>query len=159
MATLRPPVAAAVVAALGATAVLAAPPPGPEVEAARPPVPPLPPLTLALVEFWAVPVVPDSAVAWDEEPELALDLAVPTAVAGPVSPLGAAVVGGVGVWAALEAGGMVAGTELDVELVWATAAPPQNTRRAAMSAPTEADTLEIFRAEPGLPVFMLIPCR
>ena len=102
-------------------------------------------------------------MASEEDPELARLVAWPELVAAPVSPLGAAVVGGVGgVWAAVTGvveEGMVAGTELDVVLVWATAAPPQNTRRAAMRAPTEADTLEILRAEPGLPVFMLIPCR
>ena len=47
---------------------------------------------------------------------------------------------------------MVPGVDVGV---WATAAPPQNTRMAAMRAPTEADTLEIL--EPGL-LFMLIPC-
>jgi hypothetical protein len=75
----------------------------------------------------------------------------------PESPLGGTVMAGAcpGV-----DDGMVAGTELEgVEVgVWATAAPPQNTRMAATTAPTVAKRLEIVLV-PSLPAFMLIPCR
>jgi len=156
VATLWPPVALALTPAEGPpVAVLAAGPPVPDTDEAVPPLPPLPPTTAELVTLAAPPVSPDWAVALDEAPELAELVALPSATAAPVSPLGAAVVG------VVVAGGP---TGLDVVVVgavvvvWATAAP-QNTRMAATRAPTVADTLEIILAEPGLPVFMLIPCR
>jgi hypothetical protein len=97
-----------------------------------------------LVALVAAPVVPDSALALDAAPEFELLDAWPTLVEFPVFPLGA------GLTVVVVDGG-----------VWATAAlAPRKTRRAAMRAPTRADTLEIiFFAVPGLPVFMLIPCR
>jgi hypothetical protein len=117
-------------------------------------MPPLPPVATPVVTLRASPVVPETAEASEDAPELAELLAWPSLAAGPVSPLGAAVVGGV---CATVAGGAAAGVELGmVGVVWATAAPPQNTRMVAISAPTEADTLEIIRV-PGLPVFMLNP--
>ncbi|MGH3907402.1 MAG: hypothetical protein ACRDTE_24985 [Pseudonocardiaceae bacterium] len=165
VATEGPPVAWAATLAFGLPATtLAAPPPVPEVALAAPPVPPEPPLAAAFVLLIAPPVVPDWAFDSEDAPELARLTAWPVLAAWPVSPLGAAVVGVVGVWAGVDEG-MVAGAEpdaaggADVVVLWATAAPPQNTRMAAIRAPTEADALEIFLTEPGLPVFMLIPCR
>lgn len=157
---MEPPPAVPVAVAEGVALTEFTPaPPFPEVEAARPPVPPAPPVAVVLREFTASPVVPEMAVASDWEPELALLDARPVLDDAPVGPLAATVVGGA--WlvprvagaAAAVGWGSVAGGE-----VWATAAPPQKTRRAATTAPTEAETLEIFR-EPGLPEFMLIPCR
>jgi hypothetical protein len=157
---LPPAAVAATVAAGLPVAALSAVPPLPAVELARPPVPPVPPETAALVVLPVRPVWPEAALASEAAPELELLDERPELLAPPVVPLGAAVVGGV-LWfdsSCPPEGGMVAGAAaggmVDGE-VWATAAPPQNTRMAAMSAPTEADTLEIL--EPGL-LFMLIPC-
>jgi hypothetical protein len=162
VATLGPPVAVGLPVMAGAPVpMLAAAPPVPEFAAATPPVPPLPPLAAALVLLTAPPVGPDWALASEAAPEFELLDDRPVLADAPVGPLDATVVA---VWAGVPVvWGMVAGTVVDgcgsvAGDVWATAAPPQNTRMAAMSAPSEADTLEIFR-EPGLPAFMLIPCR
>ena len=136
----------------------------PDVAFAAPPDPPLPPLTAASVLLMALPVGPDWAVESDAAPEFELLDDRPVLDEAPVGPLAATVVAVC--WAVPPPfGGMVAGAavvgacpSVTGVWVWATAAPPQKTRMAAMSAPTEAETLEIFR-EPGLPAFMLIPCR
>jgi hypothetical protein len=118
--------------------MLAAGPPPPVAAWAAPPVPPLPPAENASVTFVAAPVVPDSAVAVDAEPEFALLRETATLSDAPVSPLGAAVVGGVAWAGVLE--GIVAGVEVGVgAVVWATAvAPPRNTIRAARMTPSDA---------------------
>jgi len=66
--------------------VFVAAPPAPEVPVAVPPPPPLPPTAVTMTVFDALPVLPEPAVELLLAPELAPALAVPTAVAEPVSP-------------------------------------------------------------------------
>jgi hypothetical protein len=158
VATLAPPVAVGLVTAPDAGATtLAAGPPVPELAVAVPPLPPVPPLAVVLSRLVAPPAGPDWALASEAAPALALLEDRPELDDCPESPLGGTVMAGAcpGV-----DDGMVAGTELEgVEVgVWATAAPPQNTRMAATTAPTVAKRLEIVLV-PSLPAFMLIPCR
>jgi len=143
--TLEPPVAEEVPEPAPPVAALVAGPPAPAVPAEVPPPPPEPPTALMELALAAPPLSPETAVAFEDAPEFELLRAVPSLVAAPV------------------AGGRVVEVvvvELDVVELWATAGPaPRKTSRAATSAPTAANALEIFFAVPGLPVFMLVPCR
>jgi hypothetical protein len=65
---------------------LRAGPPAPETPTAMPPLPPRPPMAATPVLFTAAPVLPDAALLVALAPELALLLALPTAIAGPVLP-------------------------------------------------------------------------
>ena len=164
VATLGPPVAMGLAGPVGAA--LTATPPGPAAATPRPPAPPPPPAAALFTALTAPPVGPDSANVSEAAPEFDRLMDCPLLFPAPVSPLGAP--GASGVSAAVAgAGTVVAGAglpELTVVgrvcggVVWATAAPPQNTRRAAMRAPTEADTFDTCR-KPGLPAFIVIPCR
>jgi hypothetical protein len=65
---------------------LRAGPPGPETPMAMPPLPPEPAMAATPVLFTAAPVLPDAALLVALAPELALLLALPMAIAGPVFP-------------------------------------------------------------------------
>jgi len=65
---------------------LRAGPPGAEAETESPPLPPKPPMAATFVALAAVPVLPDAALLVALAPELAVLLALPTAIAGPVFP-------------------------------------------------------------------------
>src|SRR5215212_1499900 len=65
---------------------LRAGPAAPETPTARPPLPPTPPMAATPVLFTAAPVLPDAELLRALAPELAVLLALPTAMAGPVFP-------------------------------------------------------------------------
>ena len=83
-ATLEPPMA--VDEPIVPNEKLRAGPPAPETEAESPPLPPMPPRATTLVPLAAVPVEPDAELLLALAPELAVLLALPTAIAGPVFP-------------------------------------------------------------------------
>jgi hypothetical protein len=83
-ATLEPPMAAD--EPMVPNERLRAGPAAPETPTARPPLPPSPPTATTPVLFTAAPVLPDAALLLALAPELALLLALPTAMAAPVFP-------------------------------------------------------------------------
>jgi len=83
-ATLEPPMAEA--EPMVPNERLRAGPAAPETAAVRPPLPPLPPMAKMPVSFTAAPEEPDAEVLLALAPELAVLLALPTAIAGPVGP-------------------------------------------------------------------------